>query len=79
MAANRQLALTALECKGLWLYAVKGSEYIISEEQDLALDAAAERALDKLWRAHMGMGRNGSNNNPVAGKPTDHLFKKKAS
>lgn len=51
MASNWiQLSLTRLELKGLWIRATGGST-----EGDVGLDLAAEKAIEKLYRAESGM------------------------
>lgn len=58
MPANRQIALTYLECKALWLIADMGYAMPNPDlEKDPELEAAAERALDKVYRADRGIGR----------------------
>jgi hypothetical protein len=45
-----QISLTGLELKGLWVRATGGST-----KDDEILDLAAEKALEKLYRAESGM------------------------
>lgn len=53
----RTLTLTSLECKALWLCADIGYQMPNPDlERDPELEAAAERALDKVYRAEKGMG-----------------------
>jgi hypothetical protein len=60
MPAYRQVSLTALECKALWLIADIGYSMPCPDlERDPALESAAERALDKVYRAERGMPRKG--------------------
>ncbi|MGH7510643.1 MAG: hypothetical protein ACREMZ_14385 [Gemmatimonadales bacterium] len=55
-----QASLTALEVKALWLLAEHGASHPPLEiQRDPALRRAGERALDKVWREHMGMGKHG--------------------
>jgi hypothetical protein len=56
----KQISLTVLECKALWLIADIGYHTPnTSLDDDADLQAAADRALDKVWRAEKGMTRKG--------------------
>lgn len=58
MPSYRQITFTALETKALWLIADMGYAMPNPDlERDSELEAAAERALDKVYRADRGMGR----------------------
>jgi hypothetical protein len=55
-----QLSFTDLELKALWLIADIGYHTPqTSLDDDPDLQAAADRALDKVWRNHKGMPRKG--------------------
>lgn len=60
MPSYKQISLTVLECKALWLIADIGyhtPQTSLGDDPDL--QAAAERALDKVWRAEKGYHRKG--------------------
>ncbi len=56
MAHYTQISFTTLELKALWIIADIGYHTPDSPlDNDADLEAAAERALDKVWRAEKGM------------------------
>jgi hypothetical protein len=76
MATQKQISFTTLECKALWIVADIGLSMPCPElERDPDLEAAATRALDKVYRADRGIPRKGANPNPVRGAELDLVRK----
>lgn len=73
MATNRQVSFTLLELKALLLRAEIGCRTPCPEiDRDSLLAEAGERALEKLHRANLGMGRKPTPPiNPVRGAEID--------
>lgn len=55
---RHQASLTPLECKALWLLAEHGASHPPPAiQRDRELREAGERAIKKIWRQHMRMGK----------------------